>query len=226
MLVALARPRRRSCSCSRPGSCRRSRPGFDAPGARADDRADPDHAARPRSSSPPARWRRACSTPRPVRRGRHRPDRLQPRDHRRARSSWCPALGVAGLAIGVVVGSRRPPPRPAAAARGGSASGSGRGSTSPTREARQALVLMAPRAIGLGATQITFIVVTSLASTLADGLDHRVQHRVHPAPDPDRRHRRAARRRAAAVAVARGGGRRDRRVPPAARPRARRCSSS
>ena len=36
-------------------------------------------------------------------------------------------------------------------------------------EARHALVLMAPRAIGLGATQITFIVVTSLATTLGAG---------------------------------------------------------
>ncbi len=36
-------------------------------------------------------------------------------------------------------------------------------------EARHALVLMAPRAIGLGATQITFIVVTSLATLLGAG---------------------------------------------------------
>ncbi|MEO8571144.1 MAG: murein biosynthesis integral membrane protein MurJ [Chloroflexota bacterium] len=36
-------------------------------------------------------------------------------------------------------------------------------------EARRALVLMAPRAIGLGVTQITFIVVTSLATFLPDG---------------------------------------------------------
>ncbi len=36
-------------------------------------------------------------------------------------------------------------------------------------EARQALKLMAPRALGLGATQITFVVVTSLASTLGTG---------------------------------------------------------
>jgi len=35
--------------------------------------------------------------------------------------------------------------------------------------ARKALVLMAPRAIGLGVTQITFIVVTSLASLLGNG---------------------------------------------------------
>jgi putative peptidoglycan lipid II flippase len=36
-------------------------------------------------------------------------------------------------------------------------------------DARQALKLMAPRALGLGAGQITFIVVTSLASTLGEG---------------------------------------------------------
>jgi putative peptidoglycan lipid II flippase len=36
-------------------------------------------------------------------------------------------------------------------------------------EARRALLLMAPRAFGLGAGQITFIVVTALASTLALG---------------------------------------------------------
>ncbi len=35
--------------------------------------------------------------------------------------------------------------------------------------ARKALILMAPRALGLGATQITFIVVTALASTLGVG---------------------------------------------------------
>jgi putative peptidoglycan lipid II flippase len=36
-------------------------------------------------------------------------------------------------------------------------------------EARRALTLMAPRALGLGASQITFIVTTALASTLAVG---------------------------------------------------------
>ena len=36
-------------------------------------------------------------------------------------------------------------------------------------QARRALVLMAPRAIGLGVTQITFIVITALASTLGNG---------------------------------------------------------
>jgi putative peptidoglycan lipid II flippase len=37
------------------------------------------------------------------------------------------------------------------------------------RQSRKALVLMAPRAVGLGASQITFLVVTSLASTLGTG---------------------------------------------------------
>jgi putative peptidoglycan lipid II flippase len=36
-------------------------------------------------------------------------------------------------------------------------------------QARRAFALMAPRAIGLGATQLTFIVVTAVASTLAAG---------------------------------------------------------
>jgi putative peptidoglycan lipid II flippase len=36
-------------------------------------------------------------------------------------------------------------------------------------EAREALVLMAPRAVGLGVTQLTFIVSTTLASSLATG---------------------------------------------------------
>jgi putative peptidoglycan lipid II flippase len=36
-------------------------------------------------------------------------------------------------------------------------------------DARKALLLMAPRAIGLGTTQITFVVVTSLASLLGEG---------------------------------------------------------
>ena len=36
-------------------------------------------------------------------------------------------------------------------------------------QARRALILMAPRAIGLGVTQITFVVVTAIASTFGDG---------------------------------------------------------
>ena len=84
----------------------------------------------------------------------------------RRRCSWCRRSASPGLAIGVVVGSlghllvQVPPlaaigvPLPAA--------------DRPRRpEARQALVLMAPRALGLGASQIMFLVVTSLASTLA-----------------------------------------------------------
>ena len=54
---------------------------------------------------------------------------------------------------------------------------------------------MAPRAIGLGVTQITFIVVTALASLLGTGAVSRLQLRVRPAPDPARDHRRAARHR-------------------------------
>jgi putative peptidoglycan lipid II flippase len=36
-------------------------------------------------------------------------------------------------------------------------------------QARQALLLMAPRAVGLGVTQITFVVATAIASTVGDG---------------------------------------------------------
>lgn len=79
-----------------------------------------------------------------------------------------PVLGVEGLAIGVVAGSLahlavqlRPLFR-----------------TGFTYEpiadlsdphARRALVLMAPRAVGLGVSQLTFLVMTSLASVLAVG---------------------------------------------------------
>ena len=79
-----------------------------------------------------------------------------------------PSLGIEGLALSVVAGSTghllvqlrplarlgfRYEPRIVA--------------SDPA--ARKALVLMAPRAIGLGVTQITFIVVTSLASLLPAG---------------------------------------------------------
>ncbi len=79
-----------------------------------------------------------------------------------------PTLGIEGLALSVVAGSIgnllvqvgpmarlgfRYTPRIEAA----------------DPQARRALVLMAPRAIGLGVTQITFIVVTSLASLLGNG---------------------------------------------------------
>jgi putative peptidoglycan lipid II flippase len=79
-----------------------------------------------------------------------------------------PSLGVEGLALGVVAGSLghllvqvaplsrlgfRYRPRIEA----------------DDPQARKTLALMAPRAIGLGASQITFIVVTSLATTLQVG---------------------------------------------------------
>ena len=80
-------------------------------------------------------------------------------------------------------------------------------------QARTALLLMVPRAIGLGATQVVFLVMTSLASTLGAEALAGVQLRVRGAPDPDRGDRGAARGRPAAVAVARGGARRRRGVP-------------
>jgi putative peptidoglycan lipid II flippase len=79
-----------------------------------------------------------------------------------------PVFGVAGLAIGVVIGAAghlfvqvptvrrlgvRIRPRVDLA----------------DPQARRTLVLMAPRALGLGATQVVFLVLTSLASTLPTG---------------------------------------------------------
>jgi len=79
-----------------------------------------------------------------------------------------PTYGVEGLAVGVVAGSLghllvqlrplrllgfRYAPR----------------IDTDDPQARRALVLMAPRAFGLGANQVTFVVVTALASTLAVG---------------------------------------------------------
>ena len=115
-----------------------------------------------------------------------------------------PTLGVKGLALGVVAGSMghlliqlrplgrmgfRYQPRIDA----------------EDPQARRALILMAPRAIGLGASQITFIVVTSLATLLGAGAVSRLQLRVRHAPDPDRYHRRPPRDRGPAQPVARGG---------------------
>ncbi len=79
-----------------------------------------------------------------------------------------PVLGVAGLAVGVVIGAAahvlvQVPTLRRIGAR-----------IRPRMDfrdpqARRALVLMAPRALGLGATQIVFLVMTSLASGLAAG---------------------------------------------------------
>ena len=85
-------------------------------------------------------------------------------------------------------------------------------------QARTALLLMVPRAIGLGATQIVFLVMTSLATTLGAEAVVGVQLRVRRAPDPDRGDRRAARDRPPAVAVARGGARCGRGVHEAGHP--------
>jgi putative peptidoglycan lipid II flippase len=79
-----------------------------------------------------------------------------------------PVYGVTGLAIGVVAGSighlliQLRPLR---------ATGFryDREVHLEDPEARQALKLMAPRALGLGVTQITFVVLTGLASTMVTG---------------------------------------------------------
>ncbi|MBA2720946.1 MAG: murein biosynthesis integral membrane protein MurJ [Chloroflexi bacterium] len=79
-----------------------------------------------------------------------------------------PTMGATGLALGVVAGSlahlliQIMPLR----ARGFRYE---RAIDTSDPEARQALKLMAPRALGMGASQITFIVANALASNLADG---------------------------------------------------------
>ena len=81
---------------------------------------------------------------------------------------FVPPFGVVGLAIGVVLGAlghllvqlpvmRRVGARITPRVELGDA------------DARKTLVLMAPRALGLGAVQVVFLVMTSLASTLATG---------------------------------------------------------
>ena len=115
---------------------------------------------------------------RQVRRRGDRADRLQPRDHRRGRSSW--RRRSASTAS----------PSASSPARSATCSSSCR----PLRrlgfrhdshidprdpQARQAFALMAPRAIGLGAVQITFIVATALASTLGAGSVTAFNDRLH-----------------------------------------------
>jgi putative peptidoglycan lipid II flippase len=79
-----------------------------------------------------------------------------------------PSLGVTGLAIGVVAGSigHLLIQLPAVLRLGFRYTGL---IDLADPQARKALALMAPRAIGLGATQITFVVVTAIASTVGDG---------------------------------------------------------
>jgi putative peptidoglycan lipid II flippase len=79
-----------------------------------------------------------------------------------------PLFGVAGLALGVVVGAAghllvQVPTMRRIGARIRPRIDMG------DPQARRTLVLMAPRALGLGATQIVFLVMTSLASTLPTG---------------------------------------------------------
>jgi len=79
-----------------------------------------------------------------------------------------PSFGVTGIAIGVVAGSVAHLVIQLAPLR---ALGYRYVRTIDLQEpeARHALALMAPRALGLGAGQITFVVVTSIASTLGQG---------------------------------------------------------
>jgi putative peptidoglycan lipid II flippase len=75
-----------------------------------------------------------------------------------------PSIGVAGLAIGVVAGSIGHLLVQIEPLRGIGFRYAPR-IVSSDPAARKALVLMAPRAVGLGASQITFVVLTALATT-------------------------------------------------------------
>lgn len=79
-----------------------------------------------------------------------------------------PSMGIAGIAVGVVAGALghllvQLPPLGRVGFR--YTPGIDRGDPA----ARKAIGLMVPRAIGLGASQITFVVVTSIATTLGIG---------------------------------------------------------
>jgi putative peptidoglycan lipid II flippase len=79
-----------------------------------------------------------------------------------------PSLGVAGLAAGVVIGAAGHllVQLPGLVSIGARVRPSADLADQPTR---RALVLMGPRALGLGATQIVFLVMTALATGLAEG---------------------------------------------------------
>jgi putative peptidoglycan lipid II flippase len=79
-----------------------------------------------------------------------------------------PTFGVTGLAIGVVAGSILHLVVQLAPLRAQGFRYDRRIELADP-DARKALKLMAPRALGLGAGQITFVVVTSIASTLGSG---------------------------------------------------------
>jgi len=79
-----------------------------------------------------------------------------------------PALGVTALAVGVVAGSLLHVLVQVRSLRDGDFRYAPKIDVDDP-DAREALVLMAPRAIGLGVSQLTFVVSTSLASGLAAG---------------------------------------------------------
>jgi putative peptidoglycan lipid II flippase len=79
-----------------------------------------------------------------------------------------PVLGVVGLAVGVVIGAAGHLMVQVPTVRRIGARIRPRVDLSDP-QARRTLVLMAPRALGLGATQIVFLVMTSLASALPTG---------------------------------------------------------
>ena len=214
-------PAGRRRAAGRPGARRaRSRPAS-TPRAGPDHRADADHGARRRCSSP----RGAVATSVLNARGKFAASALAPlvynlaiiggalllvpvvRDRRASRTAWCSARSgtcSSRCRRWPGIGARL---RPRIDLR--------------DDQARLALVLMVPRAIGLGATPARVPGHDQPRVHARRRGAPGVQLRVRDAPDPDRRDRRPAGHRAAAVARPRGGDRRHRGVRPAAGPRPR-----
>ena len=140
----------------------------------------------------------------------HRADRLQPRDHRRRAHPRPDARRRRAWRSASSLGSLWPPARPGPPAGADRVPLRAADRRSATPQARKALVLMAPRAIGLGVTQITFIVVTALATHARRGRRDGLQLRLRAAPDPARDHRRAARRSCVLPSLSREAARRSR----------------
>ena len=151
-----------------PGLVATITPGFDEQELAAHHGADPDHGPR---AAVPGRGVGGHERAQRARAVRGRSDgaaRLQPRASSRAPCSWCPCSASPAWRS---ASSSGPPGTCWSRSRrsGGSACGSGRGSTSPTPRRGKRSCCMAPRALGLGATQVVFLVLTSLASTLPTG---------------------------------------------------------
>ena len=104
----------------------------------------------------------------PLRRRRLGARDLQPGHHRGGVRCLAPTMGMTASALGVVIGSflHFAVQLPLLRRRFTTTRASMR---SDDRRAQGALALMVPRAIGLGVTQITFVVNTTLATALGLG---------------------------------------------------------